>query len=289
MSYSIGSKMMIVHDDVDDISFQTWLLYPSVDVAEKINVGPYEIDACPEGNFAAGRFPLVVISHGGGGSHLLYRSIATHLAQHGFWVAMPAHHRNNRLDNSLGDDDYNLTLRTRHVRLVIDTLFEDWDTMHYLDAHRVHMIGHSIGGCTALSIAGAKPWSVSRVPIEVTADERISSLVLLAPAAAWFQHPDSFLDVHLPIYVFSAEHDRITPLWQTELIKQKVMEPSLVTLETVRNAGHLSFLSPFPAHMKSDDFPPSQDPAGFDRVAFHEELKEKIRHFFEATSGFTAM
>ena len=138
-----------------------------------------------------------------------------------------------------------------------------------------------MGGCTALSIAGAVPWSSNGIQIDVTHDDRIKALVLFAPAVAWFQHPDSFRGVNLPIYVFSAEHDRITPIWQAEMIKQKLRNPSLLTMETVKNADHLSFLAPFPENMKNENFPPSQDPPGFDREAFHDVLKTKVLKYFD--------
>jgi predicted dienelactone hydrolase len=142
------------------------------------------------------------------------------------------------------------------------------------------MIGHSMGGCTALAVAGAVPWSKEREQINVTHDERVKAIVLFAPATAWFQHPDSFKKVNLPIFVFSAEHDTFTPYWQADLIKQKANSPALVTVKTVKNAGHLSFLAPFPQNMRNKNYLPSQDPHGFDREAFHETLKVEALRFF---------
>ena len=60
-------------------------------------------------------------------------------------------------------------------------------------------------------------------------------------------------------------------------------------MKTVKNAGHLSFLAPFPESMRNKNFPPSQDPDGFDREAFHETLKAEILDFFNKQSGNKAM
>ena len=280
MSYSAGSKTITIQDEINNINFHSWLLYPSIDNSQNIKVGPYSINACPDGKLAKGKFPLVVISHGGGGSHLLYRIVAQHLAENGYIVAMPEHHGNNRNDNTLEGKNINLTLRTKHILLVIDTLFSDPDLMSSIDSQQIYMIGHSMGGCTALAIAGAVPWSMEREQIEVTHDKRVKALVLFAPAVAWFKHPDSFNHVNLPIVVFSAEHDTLTPYWQADLIKQKVKNPT-VTIKTVQNAGHLSFLAPFPESMRSNNFPPSQDPDGFDRETFHDSLKVEVLDFFD--------
>jgi predicted dienelactone hydrolase len=279
-NYSAGSRTIGIYDNIFDINFQTWLLYPSLENSQNIKVGPYSINASQDSDISKGKFPLVVISHGGGGSHLLYRIVALYLAENGYIVAMPEHHGNNRNDNSLEGQDINLTLRTRHIHLVIDTIISEPELMMHVDSQHIFMIGHSMGGCTALAVAGTVPWSKNRKKIEVTFDERIKALVLFAPATAWFMHPDSFENVNIPIFVFSAEHDTLTPQWQSDLIRQKVKNAALVTARTVQNAGHLSFLAPFPENMKNKNFPPSQDPVGFDREAFHEALKVEVLKFF---------
>ncbi|MCB1692668.1 MAG: hypothetical protein KDI19_07870, partial [Pseudomonadales bacterium] len=67
--------------------------------------------------------------------------------------------------------------------------------------------------------------------------------------------------------------------------QQRVRDPSRVTLRIVQGAGHFSFLSPFPAHMAGADFPPSTDPPGFDREAFHKTLPPKIEAFLDRELG----
>ncbi|WP_019615193.1 alpha/beta hydrolase family protein [Psychromonas ossibalaenae] len=285
MNYSAGSKTIKIQDEINNINFQSWILYPSIDNSQDIKIGPYSINVCPEGKLAKGNFPLVIISHGGGGSHLLYRIVAQHLAENGYIVAMPEHHGNNRNDNYLEGHNKNLTLRTRHIRLVTDTLLCDPELMECIDSRQIFMIGHSMGGSTALAVAGAVPWSIERKQVEVVNDQRVKALVLFAPAAAWFQQPDSFNHVNLPILFFSAEHDTLTPYWQADLIKQNVKNPALITLKTVENAGHLSFLAPFPESMRNKYFSPSQDPDGFDREAFHEKLKTEVLNYFNKQRG----
>ena len=95
----------------------------------------------------------------------------------------------------------------------------------------------------------------------------------------------SFNNVNLPIVVFLAEHDTLTPYWKSDLIKQNVKNPALITIKTVENAGHLSFLAPFPESMRNKKFPPSQDPDGFYRETFHETLKVEVLDFFNKQFG----
>ena len=58
-----------------------------------------------------------------------------------------------------------------------------------------------------------------------------------------------------------------------------VPDKSKVTFKEIENAGHFSFLSPFPATKKNDNFLPSTDPVGFDREKFHHQLPTDILVF----------
>lgn len=79
--------------------------------------------------------------------------------------------------------------------------------------------------------------------------------------------------------MLDAERDPYTPPFHAQIILKGVAEPRMIHYRTVENAGHFSFLSPFPAAMISPAFPPSQDPPGFDRVQFHEALKTEVVQF----------
>jgi hypothetical protein len=58
-----------------------------------------------------------------------------------------------------------------------------------------------------------------------------------------------------------------------------VLDKSKVTLKTISNAGHFSFISSFPATMRNPNFLPSIDPNGFNREEFHKELPTIILDF----------
>jgi len=281
-SYSAASKTIKIVDSENLIDFETWLLYPSQDTAQPLTIGPYHIDAAENGKIASGEFPLLLISHGGGGSHLLYRIVAQYLAEKGFIVAMPEHHGNNRNDNRLVNDDVNLSLRSQHLSLVIDKLLSESEFAKQINSNHIYAIGHSIGGTAVLALAGAVPWSLSRQEIKVTHDHRIKALVLFAPASGWFQHPDSVRKLVLPMLVYAAEFDTVTPVWQADLICEGVENPARVKKILVANANHFSFLAPFPAHMKNKNFAPAQDRPGFDRVKFHERLKKQVFEFLSS-------
>ncbi|MEO8451567.1 MAG: alpha/beta fold hydrolase [Gemmatimonadota bacterium] len=276
-----GSRQMVVRDEEKGLSFPVLVLYPTRTPPTPTAFGPYTIDVSPDATVAEGRFPLVVISHGTGGSHLLYRTIGTHLAQSGFVVAMLEHHGNNRNNNVMADTHENLVNRPRHVRLTIDAVCPDPQLGASVEPNNVAVIGHSMGGYTALAVAGGTPWSKSRQRVDVTADPRVRALALLAPATAWYLPADSLSKVTVPILMLIAEHDPYTPRWHADLVLDGVPDRAQVTCRVIENAGHFSFLSPFPPHMKSPSFLPSTDPEGFDREAFHERLSGELLDYLD--------
>ena len=97
----VGSKQLIIKDEIKNISFPVLLHYPTFETSKPIAFGPYTMNVSPDAEMIDGQFPLIIISHGNGGSHLLYRTISTHLAKNGYIVAMLEHYGNNRNDNTL--------------------------------------------------------------------------------------------------------------------------------------------------------------------------------------------
>lgn len=153
----IGSQQMHVKDEAKDISFPVLVLYPTEVSSAPVVLGPYTIDVTPDAPIAAGSFPLVIISHGTGGAHLLYLTIATHLAQKGYAVAMLEHYGNNRHNNVLEGTDENLINRPKHVQLTIDSIIAKEQFKPSIQADKVAIIGHSMGDTPHWLWLGAGP------------------------------------------------------------------------------------------------------------------------------------
>jgi predicted dienelactone hydrolase len=275
---SVGLRAVRLEDPLTETTIPVIFLFPSRSAASPTALGPYQLDVAPDGEPAAAVKGVVLISHGSGGSPLVYRSLGWVLAQAGYLVAMPEHPGDNRNDNSLADSDLNLSYRPRHLSLVLDHLIGPVGTG---SASGVVVIGHSMGGYSALAIAGGKPRTQSGQTVPVETDERISGLVLLAPATPWYQAPGALSEVTVPIMMRSAEHDPHTPAWQADIVRSGLPASTKIDDQMVTNAGHFSFLSVFPDEMVTTDFQPAFDPPGFDRASYQGQLAHEVLTFLE--------
>lgn len=274
-------------EEATGVNFPMLVLYPSFEPERVERIGPYKLNVAVNGALRDGQFPLVLISHGGGGSHLVYRTLARYLARNGFIVGMPEHPFNNRNDNSRFGTVENLAKRPTHIRSAIDWFFTSEKFAPHLRNEDVFVIGHSMGGYTALAAAGGLPTSMAKESLDgleqivvISPDSRIKALVLLAPAAVWFRAPGALSGVDLPILMLIGEKDEIAPFsFHGQLILNGLPDRSKIEHRIIENAGHFCFLSPFPSLLTKPDFPPSQDPPGFDRIKFLDELDEEILVF----------
>jgi predicted dienelactone hydrolase len=275
-----GFRHFSIPDPVFGGTFPAIVQYPSAQPAAGVDVGPFHWEATLDAPIAPGRFPVCVISHGAGGSHLLYRSIATHLARSGWIVVCPEAPRDNRNDRSLSYSDQAVTNRCLQLAATLDALFSHAQLGPAADRQRVGLVGHSLGGCAALALAGGQPWSRHGTPIQVQPDARFKAAVLMAPASAYYRAPGALAKVAVPLLVLAGEKDDVTPADDIRQTLQPVVAAAPCEFVVVKDAGHYSFITPFPEAMRAPGFPPSQDPAGFDREQFHRELPAIIETFF---------
>ena len=149
-----------------------------------------------------------------------------------------------------------LANRPRHIRLVLDWAFSSEDFGSSLRPDTAAIIGHSLGGYTALATAGGQPTAFAHEMaerqsrrIDVIPHARVKALVLLAPATVWYMEPRALSGVRVPILMLTGEKDRHTPPIHAEIVKRGVADPALVEHRVIANAGHFSFLTPFPEAM----------------------------------------
>jgi predicted dienelactone hydrolase len=140
--------------------------YPASDIAieTKQFVGPPETplfiagSAMPHADLAPHleRLPLVLISHGTGGSALQMAWLGTALARAGY-IAVAVDHPGNNSNGRMTQEGFALWWeRATDLSNVLDAMLKDETFGTRIDPTRVAAAGYSLGGYTVLEMAGAQ-------------------------------------------------------------------------------------------------------------------------------------
>lgn len=189
---------------------------------------------------APGRLPLLVYSPGGGEPRFVHLLLVAHLASHGYVVAAVDHQGNDLLDPA-GDPD-TIVNRPRDVSVLVDQLLAfdatPGDFLETaLDADRIGMIGHSLGGYTAFALA------VGPFTLGTFTDPRIRAIMPLDGSAQYFaaDAPAIFGTIAVPTLLFGGS---LSPFLEplTKAVFDNVPGgPPAVAFADLRDAGHLTF------------------------------------------------
>ncbi|WP_320409370.1 MULTISPECIES: dienelactone hydrolase [unclassified Aureimonas] len=135
--------------------------YPAAPGGEKVVLGegPFfaGTSARLDAPVAEGRFPLVLLSHGAGlaGRADAISWIAAPLAQRGFIVAAPTHPGNSGPNRSAAET-IKVWLRPADIARTLDAMERSDLAKQHLAPNQVGVLGLSMGGSTALALAGAR-------------------------------------------------------------------------------------------------------------------------------------
>lgn len=268
-AFPVGVRSDELNDAARDrtLIIETW--YPANDEHAGRDLDPatrdtYEVlpgfprvaqDAVRDAAPRAGRFPLVVFSHGFGGHRRQTTHLCTHLASHGYVVAAPDHTGNTVLDIAqlamklLGGGETPAAPRLRELAMPMaearpaDVVFtadavldgRAGDLADRTDRGRMGLSGHSFGG-----------WTTLMVP---SVDARFGAAVPLAPAGgrtavaetgdlASLLRFDWKRDV--PTLFLVAERDSLLPLEGVRELYARAPGPEK-RMVVLRDADHMHF------------------------------------------------
>jgi predicted dienelactone hydrolase len=301
---SAGFERVMVPDP-GGAPLEVGIWYPSEAPATSQRLGLFEQTVANGGAVAGRGLPLIVMSHGTGGSFEGHYDTAIALAEAGFVVAAVTHTGDNyRERTQVG----RLENRPRHIKVLIDYMLASWRQHDTIDPSRIGMFGFSAGGFTALVTIGGTPdlstvapyctahpdeWSCRMIKernISVSAntpapdwvhDPRIAAAVIASPAVGYAFSAKSLSAVTVPIQLWRGDSDEILPHpnYAQAVYDRLAVKPEY---HVVPNAGHFAFLAPCTPSLAAMVPEICHDPEHFDRTAFHREFNPAVEAFFKA-------
>jgi predicted dienelactone hydrolase len=263
---------------------------------------PKEIRDVP---LAKGKYPVILMSHGHGGSARDRSWLVEPFIKNGFIVASVEHYGNSwRSYNPL------LTIRfwerAKDISFAITELFKDATFKGHLDPKRIGFIGYSLGGMTGLALSGARAQNVKKVAIEYLrpfkevdkvnlemleaadfseaeenfSDHRIKAFALLSPAAFAFS-TESFKKITAPVALIASEGDEILPHEQHALKVLEHLKPTKMKIFKDK-VSHFVFLNRVSDVGKGLLRPDIQtEVIQADRLRVHDEVGKFLVAFFK--------
>ncbi len=302
--------------------------YPAADTAIETpqTIGPPDRplfdagQATPHAPFAPSLepLPLILLSHGSGGTADQMAWLGTALARAGFLVAGVDHPGNNANEPYTAEGFVLPWERATDLSEVLDGLLADPQLAPHIDKDRIGAAGFSIGGYTVLELGGARtdlssitdlcrkePESTTcHVPemkdlgtvthmletVRKTSgeslarsadsfrDPRIRAVFAIAPALGMTLTPESLHAMRLPVALVVGAADTLAPA----PINANLIKANLRgARETVLpNVAHYTFLDVCTAAGKQTLPAYCIDPAGVDRAAVHTEVEDMAIQFF---------
>lgn len=160
-SFAVGVQQIVVPAQERQTDLDVTIWYPALAGGEAVTLGENVFfegtQAMRHAQVATGPFPLIVLSHGAGlgGRAEAMSWLATGLVRRGFIVAAPTHPGNTGPKRSAAQT-MKLWLRPSDLSETLDAMTRSDTLQPHVDLGRIGVVGLSMGGNTALSLAGAR-------------------------------------------------------------------------------------------------------------------------------------
>ena len=263
--------------------------------------------------------PLIVLSHGTGGSAMQMAWLGTALARAGFIAAAVNHPGNNALEPYTAEGFVLWWERATDLSEVIDGMLADPEFGPKIDRDRIGAAGFSIGGYTVLALGGARAdisviidlcnkqpdAPVCHVPEmkemgtpeqmlaavrktsgvslarsnESYLDPRVHAIFAIAPAVGMALTHDSLRSMRVPVHIVVGSADPIAVPKDNADLVRSQIRGAKETI--LPNVVHYTFLDTCTAQGKKELGVFCEDPAGVDREAVHTEVEEMAVEFFD--------
>jgi len=263
------------------------------------------------------KFPLILLSHGTGGTALSLAWFGTALAARGYIVAGVNHPGNNAAEPYTVEGFSTWWERARDLSEVLDALLKDSTFGTRIDANRIGTAGFSLGGYTMIEIAGGitdpaafmdfcaspKADGLCRSPPEFPTlfedfqkltkekpeflrhasdyyrDPRVRGVFAIAPALGPAFRPASLTKISVPVEIVAGEGDTNVPVGSgAKYLAANIPGAKLLIYPGL--VGHYVFLDSCTEQGRKSAPILCNDAASVDRDAIHSQTVNSALQFF---------
>ena len=301
-THAAGVHLIDVPADVAGPSLAGAVWTPCAKPAASVTFGIVTVLATPDCPTLGERLPLVVISHGLGGSFLGHHDLAEALADAGFVVASINHPADSSRspDRSHANELSAWTSRPADIIRLTSYMLTSWPDKARIDPARVGFFGFSRGGFTGLVLIGGRPDFLSLLarcpdqpgnrmcaqarhgessPVSFPYDARIRAAVLADPAFGSLFLPGGLGNITVPVQLWASRHE-VDGMSPADVAAVARALPTAPDNHAVPGAGHFAFLAPCGALLAARAPEVCTDAPDFDRIAFHAAMDQEVVAFF---------
>lgn len=262
---------------------------------------------------AGEKLPLVLFSHGSGGNMDTVSWLSSRLVARGAMV-LAVNHPGSMSGDSSPRRSVRLDQRAADLSAALDALLSDPAFAAHVDRDRIVAVGFSLGGATALNLAGlrfsSEPDSAycghadamrddciffanggvdfRTLPAGFSADMRdgrITAAVAIDPAFTEMADPASIAAIDVPIGLINlGDEHRLAPVDVGPKGSDLARKLPDATYSSIAPASHFTFLAACKQNAKQmlaeeGEDPICDDPEGTDRRAVHAAIAERTVQF----------
>lgn len=320
--YIVGQRTIHYEDASRARKLTTEIWYPAIATAQPVSIDQIPFKRMPtawDAKIADGRYPLILFSHGTGGGRSTVEWFCTGLAKKGF-VVVAVDHYGNTFDNPIPEEFARIWNRPLDISYVLTQILNHPEFAPAIDSSRIGAAGFSLGGYTAIALAGAEmDWpalirffkspkgsdeiNIPEMPGLMTIlekpemqkgfesapslhDRRIKAIFVMAPAVGQgFPTRKNFSRLHVPTYIVTTGADVIVPAATNAAHYAKLIPGATYNLID-KDAGHYVFLNEANEELKNNAPLHFSDPPSVNRHAVHEKtVAHALRFFTDSLKG----
>jgi predicted dienelactone hydrolase len=302
------------------------LWYPAAAPEQEVDIGPPGGPIFICGRTAADapfaddvRHPLILVSHGFGGTARQMTWLATVLARAGYVVVGVDHPGTNGLDGVTAEGAYAPWERAGDLKAALDAVLADPKLAAHVDTSRIGVAGFSLGGFTSLLELGARadleqlrafcagpdrdaicnqqleyPHAMQSDQVAAEPamapliarehddrrDPRVKAAFLIAPAVIQGVDFASLRRIKAPVAITLGDADPVAPPKTNGEFAAKLVPGA--TIDILPNVRHYDFLSECAAAGMTYAKPYCTDLPGVSRAETHERVEREALAFFDA-------